>query len=112
MINKNKYKIKDNSESFLVRNGFRYDKRMSDAEETFYYYRFTVYKYNISNIIEAEFLVSLDTKEIRVNVYETSHRGLYAPYYYYEYGNYDPIMDEINNVIDKEMKRLGIELCQ
>lgn len=112
MINKNKYKIKDTSEQFLLRNGFRYDRRMSDEEETFYYYRFPVYKYDIANLIETEFLVSLTTKEVRVNVYETSHRALYAPYYYYEYGDYSPIMDEINSKINKEMKRLGIELCQ
>lgn len=115
MNNKNKYNIKNLvSLNEFISKGFKYDKRMSDDESTCYYYRFPVYRYNSSNVIEAEFLLDIDYMTIVINVYESSSRGLYAPYYYYEYGNYDGIMEIINNNINKEIKklRLDLEVCQ
>lgn len=102
-IQQNKYKIDNNSPSHLIDIGFH---KSYDVEDK-YIYNFIVLKYEKMVSLRGRIIVYPDTKEIKINVMDNNY-ALYAPFYHIEYGNYDVIMEKINNSILSEFKKLGI----
>lgn len=104
----NTYKLSNTSEENLKKLGFRYDRTTSDNETTNYIYRFSVYKYQSKTLLDCEISVNTDTKLLNINVYQQDG-NIYRPFYYSEFGGYDPILDIINNNILNEFKKLHIK---
>lgn len=107
-INNDKYTIPNLSKNFLERNGFKFAPNISNAEDgVFYRYSFPVMKYMDFVTLYAEITVNLTYNIAIIDVIDTN-RSRYAPYYYYEYGNYDQILQSIDSRIDKYIKKLGM----
>ncbi|MBD5485733.1 MAG: hypothetical protein HDR18_09525 [Lachnospiraceae bacterium] len=107
-ITKTKYRKKNMTKDWLLANGFRYSRLLSDDEAEVYTYRFPVYKYNKFTVLECEFKVALGEEIISVNVYDYNTNDKYAPFYYCEYGNYDNMLKEINGKIEGVLKKMKI----
>ncbi len=89
-------------------NGFHYNRLFSEDEVEVYTYRFPVYKYNKFTLLECELKVMLGDDVISVNVYDYGTNDKYAPFYYYEYGNYDKILKEISEKIENALNKLKV----
>lgn len=98
------------TKSWLQSHNFYYSKIFSDDETDAYSYRFPVYKYMSRYTLECEFTIILNENVLMINVYDYGTRDKYAPFYYYEYGNYDTIMKEIYKNIEKQLKQFNITL--
>ena len=72
-----------------------------------YIHRFPVWKYKRTTILECVIAIDELTGEIRLNVYDIN-KSPYAPFYAVYFGNYDPMLDQIYNTINAELKRLGL----
>ena len=107
-ITKTKYRKKNITREWLLSNGFHYNRLLSDDESDVYTYRFPVHKYNKFTILECELKVVLGEEIISVNVYDYNTNDKYAPFYYYEYGNYDKMLKEINRKIESVLKKMNI----
>lgn len=46
------------------------------------------------------------TDIVKIDCIDAVTRVPYAPFYYYEFGNYKPLLDKINKRINKELARL------
>lgn len=97
------------TKKWLQSHDFYYNKVFSDEIERIdaYSYRFPVYKYGTYTTLECEFTVVFGESNIRVDVFDYGTRDRYAPFYYYEHGNYDKILNIVVNNIDKKVKQLG-----
>lgn len=102
-IYQNTYIIQDNSPQHLLDLGFH---KYYDSEER-YVYNFTVLKYEKMVALRGRIIAYKDTKEIKIDVMDNNY-AIYAPFYDTEFGNYEPIMEKINNRILEEFKKLGI----
>lgn len=94
---------------WLLLNGFRYNRLLSDEDTDVFTYRFPVHKCERFVILECELRVILGEDRIFVDVYDRNTINRYAPFYYGEYGNYSKMLKEIWQKIYKELKKLGIE---
>ena len=101
--------IENYSVNNLERLNFRYNYVFSDNEVKVYTYRFPVYRYNATMVLEGEFRVYTDDGTVIIDVFDCGTRSRYAPFYYYEYGDYTPILTKIWNQINKEMTKLQIK---
>lgn len=101
------YLLKDTSRKNLEANDFHFKRSMSDADETIYEHIIPVYRYHASVLLEARFLLIHETGEVRVDVFDSATKGVYAPWY-----REDSIHSKINQIIDmnitKEMNKLGM----
>ena len=102
------YIMSNHSKKFLLDNGFKFNRNLSDSTEEIYTYRFPLISYNKIATIECEISVSTVTGIVNVNVLNGSTRDLYASYYDREYGNYE-IIKLIDIKINNKLKELGIE---
>lgn len=100
------------SKEWLINNGFKYNKNLSDEETHIYTYRFPVFKYERMIVLDCELTASLYDDEIKINVYDYGTNDKYAPFYYCEYGNFDKMLKEIHNKINKELSKLNINLIE
>ena len=103
---------KELTREYLKDNYWYYNRQLSaDYGYPVYTHRFPVYRYkNGTNIIlDAEFTLHSDTKRVETNVYSRATNEAYAPYYYYEYGDYTVVIDIINKNIEKEYRKVGIK---
>ena len=101
--------IKPNiTKQWLLSNNFRYNTRLSDEEIAVYTYRFPVYKYKKFTTLECELSIVLGDHKVKINVYDYNTSAVYATFYYYEYGNYNKMLEVIWGNIEKQLKRLGI----
>lgn len=104
LINK-KFKMIYPSESKLLKLGFR---KIRNIDDDIWEHRFPVYKYNNKiPTIEGVITVILSTGKVAIDV--CSNGISYPPFYNHEFGNYEPIMNIINENILKEFDRLGIK---
>lgn len=78
-----------------------------DSDGVTYTHRFPITKHNSTTTLEGEFAVMGESGDVIINVYDMNH-NLYAPFYNVAFGNYTPILTKINNRINQELKRLGI----
>ena len=102
-IHENKYIISDNSPQHLTKLGFRKD---SEQEEK-YAYKFTVLRYEKMTVLRGKIAVRSDTNEVQIDVTDNNYTP-YAPFYNVEYGNYDDILNKINEAILNEFSKLKI----
>ena len=98
----------DMTKQWLLSNGFCYNRLFSDGETESYTYRFPVYKHEEFTILECELRVILESQYVYVDVYDYNTINKYAPFYFYEYGQYGLLLRNIWQVIEKEIQRLGI----
>ena len=104
-----KYRMKNWSIKSIERKGFVYSREFSNSDETYYIYSFPVYRWENFIVLRCEIRICIQTKEIWIDVYDAGIvRTRYAPFYYIEYGDYDPILEIINNVIAKHLEKLEI----
>lgn len=103
-----KYVKRNVDKNWLIKNNFKYSSILSDENEDIYTYRFPVYKNGGFTILECEIAVCLNTGDTNIDVFEYGTRDRYAPFYYVEYGNYDSMLKSINDCINPELKKLGI----
>lgn len=103
LINK-KYKMSYPSESKLVKYGF---KKIKNTEDSIWKHTFPVYKHKDVTTIEGTISVILPSGKVLLDVY--SNGNIYTPFYNNEYGNYEPIIDIINNNILKELNKFNIK---
>lgn len=108
-FSKMRYKKKNVTKSWLISNGFRYNRLLSDEEVEIYTYRFPVLRYDKFTVLECELRAELNSCEIKINVYDYNTNSKYAPFYYCEYGTYNKLLEEIHNKINKKLKDLQIE---
>ena len=108
LIKKN-YVKKKPTKTWLYNHGFKHSKIISDEFVDAYTYRFPVYRYNMLILLECEILIFLQTGEVRLNVFDNNTRDVYAPFYCYEYGGKNSVLIQINNKIERELKKLGIK---
>ncbi|MBO7078655.1 MAG: hypothetical protein J6W64_02445 [Bacilli bacterium] len=100
------------SKKYLEENNWFYSKALFiEEKENVYRHKFPVYKYkNGTNVIlEGEFILYSESGNVNVNVYNRNSGDLYAPFYFYEYGDFTPILDVVHRNINKEAAKLGIE---
>lgn len=108
------YKIPDTSKEWLLSNGFTYDKALTyalndEGEATeIYSQKFPVYKIENITTLECELSVFLGESEVKINVYDCITHSMYAPFYYYKYGNYDKIISWIWLRINQKLRKLNI----
>jgi len=101
------YRLNNTSKYFLNSKGFRYCCKLSESEkENIYKKRFPVYKYFEFTLLEAEFTLNADSNDLIIDVMDVGG-GRYAPYYFDEYGTYEPLLEIINKRIDRELKYIG-----
>ncbi len=106
------YRIPNLSKSWLDKKNFRYNSYLSNCGETdFYTMRFPVISYSIYVTIEAEIVVNLKDNVALIDVFDRGTRSKYASWYQYEYGNYETIIDRINEKITEKINQLGLD-CQ
>lgn len=105
----NKYYKQNISKEWLVTNGFRYNKNLSDEETSVYTYRFPVFKYEKMIVLECELNIALEDGEVKLNVYDYGTNDKYAPFYYCEYGDYNQMLKVINDKIKYMLGKLEIK---
>jgi len=104
-----KFYKKNVSKEWLIANGFRYNRNLSDDETHIYTYRFPVFKYERMTVLECELSISIGNDEVKINVYTYGTNDKYAAFYYCEYGNYDKMLKNIWNQIEHMLNKLQIK---
>lgn len=97
------------TKSWLNKNHFKYSSFLSEKDSDCYTLRFPVYRWQVITTIEAEIKVFLQQNIIKLDLYDGQTRDIYAPYYYQEFGNYDSIMNKINDAINEKLTKIGID---
>ena len=103
-------KITNYSEEHLKKLGFRYSSLFSSPNETFYFYRFPVWRYGSDIMIEAEFMIDCSDGQCDISVFDAyggNGRAKYAPWYARQYG-VNNVVDKIDKDIEKKMKKFDI----
>lgn len=98
----NQYIISDNSKQHLLDLGFKY----CVTEET-YTYNFTILRYEKMTVLRGRIIANTETNNIQIDVTDNNYIP-YAPFYSIEYGNYDVVLNKINNAIINEFSKLNI----
>ena len=93
---------------WLNKNGFKTSSLFSSPSETVYYKRIPAYHYNLSVILDAEFVLYPTANELRVNVYDTTSRSFYASWYNRQYGGENRVVKLIDQKIEHELIKLGV----
>lgn len=86
--------------------GFSYN-RYSDAEDIFYCKTFPVYSYKSNALLFSEILVSVNTKKIKIDVYDKDKKTYAGWYSNAEY--FEPMIKLINKKILKELDKYGVK---
>lgn len=86
---------------------FHYSEKFSSREESIYQKRLPVWRQGDNITLEGRILVTLETGEVRVDVYDVGFRGKYAPYYLRP-SYYNDILSKIDERIDEELNKCCI----
>ena len=86
---------------------FRYSRDSNDEIIT-YTHRFPVYKYKNTCTLEAELTIIKEDGEVIIDVYDMNGR-LYTPFYGINDNGFEALVEEINQKIINELKRLGLK---
>ena len=97
------------TKQWILSNGFHYNRIFSNEEYEVYTYRFPVLKYERFVVLECELRVMLGEDNVIIDVYDYNTINRYAPFYYQEYGNYNKMLEEIWDKINKVTNKLGIK---
>lgn len=98
------------SKKWLDKNGFYYNKILSDSDDEAYSLRFPVYKYGDFICIDSEITVFYKSKDIRVDCYDHNTRNCYARWYCREFGNDNTLISIIASQVEKKLKELNIKI--
>lgn len=91
-----------------------YSRELSNKDSQVYVHSFPILKDEYSNRITiiGEFQYYKSEETIFTKVIDAATGTIYSPFYDRKYGNFTPILQRIENNINKEMKRIGIQICQ
>ena len=103
-----RYRLLDCNKEKLNTIGYHFAKSYCDEGETLYMFKFPVYKYSDYCTLEARLLTILETGETRLDVYDVSTHGVYAPWYIKD-AAHEPIIQKINETISKTFQKLHIK---
>lgn len=98
------------TKKWLDRNGFLYNRILSDVDCDAYSLRFPVYRYGDFICIDSEITVFTKTKEIRVDCYDHNTRDCYARWYCRDVGRDETLMTLVTSQVEKKLKSLGIKM--
>lgn len=104
------YKIDNPNIANLHRLGFRFRHNMSDAEDDVYEYTFPVYRYHAIISLEARFLLWQKSNILKVDVFDSTTHGIYAPWYSDNSGIHQEVIKIIDKNISREMRNIGVSL--
>lgn len=107
-IANNTYVMNELNKNKLYDYGFRYSKIHSEENYTVYKHTFPVYKHNNRTTLYGEILVSIESGEIVINVYDNTGTP-YAPFYHIEYGKYDELQKVMSDNILAKMENISKE---
>ena len=97
------------NKNWLDRYYFRYNRALSSKEDgDVYTMRFPVMNWETYITVEAEIMINIKDNIIHINCYDKGTRSLYAPWYSYIYGNYGTVIEDINNIVEEKIKKMGI----
>lgn len=105
-ITNQKFKMKNISSKKLSSLGFRQSSKPDD-NNTYYTYKFSAYKNDSETVLWGQITICLETNAITVDVYNIDYTT-YRPFYFTEYGNYEPLLNKINSNIMGVFKKLDI----
>lgn len=90
-----------------------FSRELSEPDYPFYIHVFPIIKdkYTGKMVLHGEIIWNKTEGTYTVNVVNDNDGTPYSQYYNNEYGNYKPILAQIENNISKEFWRLGIK-CQ
>lgn len=109
MIAYEKYILMNLDKSKLKKNGFHYNRYISDSDCDYYSLKFPVLQYNKSTTVDGEIIADMKTGEIRVNAYNYGTKNYYPPFYRKECSEvYEPIIKKINNAFYNMFNKIGI----
>lgn len=94
------------TKNWLNKNNFLFSKIFSDDKNEVYYYRFIVWRYGNSGVLESEIRVNTNG-DVNVGCFDYGTRNIYASWYSRDLGNND-VVTQIDEKIRKELERLGI----
>lgn len=86
--------------------GFKYSRAYSSEDGEAYIGMFTVYKWNLVDVIAARIIVYLDG-QVKVDIIDKGTKGLYATYYNYD-SRRAPIVNKIDKNLNRILKELGV----
>ena len=93
----------------LKKQGFRYNKHISDSDGDFYSRHFPVLQYNNTTTVDGEIIVDMNSGDVRINAYNYGTKEYYPPFYKTECSEvYEPIMKKINNAFLDMFHTIGI----
>ena len=101
------YKISDSSKENLKSLGFVYSHKFSNDEDTYYTYRFPVYKNRGKTLLECELIINTASKTVNIGVFDTNQK-VYAPFYSDEYSSGNKVVTYINRQILRKFKEFDI----
>lgn len=107
-LSENEYMKENVTREWLQSSGFRRNRIFSNNEVDIYTYRFPVYKYGDAYTLECELSIILQNGKINIDVYDCNTRNKYAPFYCMAFGDYSNMINQINEKIQNELKRLKI----
>ena len=90
------------------------NQKLSDSENQVYTHSFPILKDKFTgrNTLIGEFIYNKTAGTVFTNVVNSNDGVKYAPFYDNKYGNFEPILNKIYDVIRKEMKKVGLQPCQ
>lgn len=106
-----KYKSAITDQEWLKNNNFIYSRGFSDAEDPVYIHRFPVYRWGLIATLEGEMRLHTVDGLVTVDVYDVSGliRSMYAPFYYQADSAHKGFVEEIQESIEKECRRLKLD---
>ena len=109
MIAHEKYILMSLDRKKLKKNGFRYNRGMSDYDCDFYSLKFPALQYDKSTTVDGEIIADMRTGEIRLNAYNYGTKNYYPPFYKNECSEvYKPIIEKINSAFYNMFNKIGI----
>ena len=99
------------TKGWLDKNKFKLNKSYSNEEDgNVYTYRFHALFYKDIAVLDCELNYYESADEIRVDVWRNfGEKNKYYPFYHIECGNYDPILNDIEKGIKKEIRKLALK---
>lgn len=107
----NTYTMENPDRDKLREYGFRYSKKYSENNAVIYRYTFPVIKYNKYITLYGEFLVFMESGQMRVNVC-CNDGSPYLPFYCDQFGVYDDLRVWINNKVISEIHKISKNVCK
>lgn len=103
-----KWYKKDFDTKWLFKNNFKYSKIYSDADSDAYVYIFPIYTYKLAPLYECLLILYADNGEVIIRV-QDKNKNSYSQFYHDSQCNHNKVLNKIEDIILKELKRLEIK---